>query len=244
MNLPLVETGALVVAWSEEDKTALDGIRAHAHRNGTTDARVIDQAELRRREPNLSGEAQGAVLIPGEAIIDPWSAPLGYMKQAIAHGARLVTNAEVRGVTRRGNEWRLGTSAGEFAARIVVNAAGLFGDRVEALRGVMPGFTIRPRKGQFVVYDKPASALVNAIILKVPTPRTKGVLLARTVFGNLLLGPTAEDQEDRVHAAVEHAVLERIIGEGTAMLPALARQRRSPRPSAGLRPRPNIATTC
>jgi glycerol-3-phosphate dehydrogenase len=235
MNLPLVETGALVVAWNEEERRELDGICAHAHRNGTIDASVIDQATLRKREPNLSPAAVGAVLIPGEAIIDPWSAPLGYMTQAIRHGARLVTNAEVRRVSRRGDHWRISTAAGEFASRIVVNAAGLFGDRVEALRGVRPGFTVRPRKGQFVVYDKPASSLVNAIILKVPTPRTKGVLLARTVFGNLLLGPTAEDQEDRIHATVDSTVLERIMAEGTIMLPALAGQTVTAT-FAGLRP--------
>lgn len=235
MNLPLVETGALVVAWNAEQAALLDGIAAQAHRNGTTDARVIDRAELHRREPHLAEAALGAVLIPGEAIIDPWSAPLGYITQAIMHGARLVTGAEVSGLARRGGQWRLTTPAGEFASRIVVNAAGLFGDRVEALRGVVPGFTVTPRKGQFVVFDKPASRLVNAIVLKVPTARTKGVLLAPTVFGNLLLGPTAEDQHDRVHATCDGPTLRAMIADGTAMLPALAGQTVTAT-FAGLRP--------
>jgi glycerol-3-phosphate dehydrogenase len=235
MNLPLVETGALVVAWTPKQASMLDAICAHAHRNGTTDARVIGQAELRRREPNLSGAALGAVLVPGEAIIDPWSAPLGYMTQAVMHGAALVTGAEVRAVVREGGLWRLKTATGEFASRLVVNAAGLFGDRVEALRGVDPGFTVRPRKGQFVVFDKPASGLIKAIVLKVPTERTKGVLMAPTIFGNLLLGPTAEDQEDRVHASCDQATLAAMIAEGTGMLPALAGQTVTAT-FAGLRP--------
>jgi glycerol-3-phosphate dehydrogenase len=235
MNLPLVETGALVVAWTPEQLAELDGIAAHAHRNGTTDARVLDQAELARREPHLSGRALGAVLIPGEAIIDPWSAPLGYMTQALTHGARLLTNAKVQRVEKRELGWRLVTPAGDFEARIVVNAAGLFGDRIEALRGVDPGFTIKPRKGQFVVFDKPAANLVNAVILKVPTPRTKGILVTRTVFGNLLLGPTAEDQDDRVHAACDETTLSAIIADGASMLPALADQTVTAT-YAGLRP--------
>jgi glycerol-3-phosphate dehydrogenase len=157
-------------------------------------------------------------------MIDPWSAPLAYMHQAVIHGASLLTFAEVTGFTKSAHGWRLATKRGDIDARLVVNAAGLFGDRIEALAGRSAGFTIRPRKGQFVVYDKPAHDLVNSIILQVPTERTKGVLLARTVFGNLLLGPTAEDQEDRVHATCEEPVLRRIMAEGEAMLPALAGQ--------------------
>src|SRR6185295_16912351 len=122
-----------------------------------------------------------------------------------------------------------------LAAGIVVNAAGLFGDHVERLAGRDPGFAIRPRKGQFIVYDKSAHTLVNAIILRVPTERTKGVLLARTVFGNLLLGPTAEDQDDRIHARTDEAVLRRIMEEGEAMVPALVGQTVTAA-FAGLRP--------
>jgi glycerol-3-phosphate dehydrogenase len=223
MNLPLVETAALVVAWDEEQLQKLDGIAAHADANGVS-VSVIGQAALRRREPFLSHKALGAVDVPEEAIIDPWSAPLGYLRQAMMHGAELVTGTAVTGLSRQKDMWRVDTRRGQFAARLVVNAAGLFGDRIETLAGRLPGFTIKPRKGQFVVFDKPAHDLVNAIILRVPTERTKGVLLTRTVFGNLLLGPTAEDQDDRIHAACEEAVLRRIMAEGEAMLPALAGQ--------------------
>ncbi len=235
MNLPLVETGALVVAWSAEELASLEGIRDLARRNGIDGATIIGADELSEREPHLSKAAMGALVIPGEAIIDPWSAPLAYLRQAMLHGATLVTCAAVRAVVRRAREWRLVTATGEFAARLVVNAAGLFGDEIEKLRGSPPGFSIRPRKGQFLVFDKPAHDLVNAIILKVPTERTKGVLLARTVFGNLLLGPTAEDQPDRTHAPCEETVLRRILAEGVSILPALADETVSAT-FAGLRP--------
>jgi glycerol-3-phosphate dehydrogenase len=235
MNLPLVETGALVVAWTPEQEALLDSIAARALRNGTTGARIVSQIELRQREPYLSEAALGAVLIPGEAIVDPWSTPLAYMTQAVMHGAELVTNAELMQVERRDHEWRLATLAGVFSARVVVNAAGLFGDRVDAMRGVDPGFTIKPRKGQFVVFDKPAANLVNAVILRVPTSRTKGILLTRTIFGNLLLGPTAEDQDDRVHATCDQATLSGMIAEGVAMVAGLEGQTVNAT-YAGLRP--------
>ena len=234
MNLPFERTGALVVAWDEEQRAKLAGIAAHATASGV-EASILGADAVRVREPRLAHSAVGAVLIPDEGIIDPWSAPLGYMRQALLHGATLLTGAEVRGIASRGNHWQLTTARGPVEARLVVNAAGLFGDRVEQLAGRQPGFTIRPRKGQFLVYDKPAHELVKSIILKVPTERTKGVLLARTVFGNLLLGPTAEDQDDRIHARTDESVLRRIMAEGEAMLPGLAGQTITAA-FAGLRP--------
>ncbi len=234
MNLPLGGTGALVVAWDQEQLAKLDGIAHHSLANGVA-ATVIGQAALRDREAHLSHAALGAVDVPGEAIIDPWSAPLGYIGQAQLHGARLMLDAEVIGLSKQSGHWLVETRKGPIAARIVVNAAGLFGDTVEMLAGRQPGFTIRPRKGQFVVYDKPAHDLITAIILRVPTARTKGVLLARTVFGNMLLGPTADDQDSRTHSACDADTLKRIIAEGEAMLPELASQTITAN-FAGLRP--------
>lgn len=220
MNLPFDRSGALVVAWDEEQSARLGDIAAQAAKAGV-EASVLDAPALLAREPHLAPTARGAVFIPDEGIIDPWSAPLAYLRQAMLHGAVPMTSSEVRGIESRGTYWRLITATGTVDARLVVNAAGLYGDHIERLAGRDPGFAIRPRKGQFVVYDKPASGLVNSIILKVPTQRTKGVLLARTAFGNLLLGPTAEDQDDRVHAQTDAAVLRRVMAEGEAMLPAL-----------------------
>lgn len=223
MNLPLVKTGAVVVAWDEEQLRKLADIADHSLHNGVS-AAIIGQTQLLDLEPGLSRRALGAVHIPDEAIIDPWSAPLGYVRQAIMHGAVLSTGSEVGDFRRSGEGWRIGTNQGSVFARLVINAAGLFGDHIELLAGRTPGFGIRPRKGQFVVYDKPAHDLVTSIILRVPTERTKGVLLTRTVFGNLLLGPTAEEQDDRVRAACDEEVLRRIMKEGEAMLPGLAGQ--------------------
>ena len=109
-----------------------------------------------------------------------------------------------------------------LSARPVVNCAGLFGDVVEQRLLGGAAFTIRPRKGQFVVFDKAAAPLLRTIVLPVPTERTKGVVLARTVFGNLLVGPTAEEQEDRERATVDAASLDELIAKAVAMLPALA----------------------
>ena len=223
LNLPLVESGALVVAWDEEQLAKLPAIVAKAHRNGVTDVVQIDRRELRKREPQLSERGLGAVLVPGEHIIDPWSAPLAYAHQGLAHGGNILRRCRVTGGAFDGERWMLETTLGPILANVVINAAGNYGDLVEAIHRESP-FTITPRKGQFVVFDKPAANLVHAIILPVPTERTKGIVACRTAFGNLLIGPTAEDQQDRARAEVDRAILEHLIAKGVEMIPALARQ--------------------
>jgi glycerol-3-phosphate dehydrogenase len=196
---------------------------AQALTNGVTDARILSSAEILSREPNLAPDVRGGVLVPGESVIDPWSAPLAYALQAIANGAEVRRRAEVTGGVLEGSNWRLTTSAGPATARIVVNCAGNHGDLVEGIARPSP-FRIFPRKGQFVVFDKAAHSLISSIVLPVPTERTKGVLVARTAYGNLLVGPTAEDQEDRLIATTEQAVLEALIARGQRILPSLVHE--------------------
>jgi glycerol-3-phosphate dehydrogenase len=221
LNLPLLETGGLMVAWTEEELARLPDVVALAHANDVLDVRQVDAAEVRRREPNLAPDALGGVLVPAEHLIDPWAAPLAYALQGLAHGGEIRRGVAVSGGAFEDGAWHLETSAGPVAARVVVNAAGLQGDLVEAMARPSP-FTIKPRKGQFVVFDKPASRLVTACIMPVPSERTKGVMVARTIFGNLLVGPTAEEQENRDHAALDQAQIEALIARGKRILPALA----------------------
>jgi glycerol-3-phosphate dehydrogenase len=221
LNLPLLETGAVVVAWNEAELAALDGIIAKAHRNGISDVKKLSVIELKIREPHLSKSALGAVLVPGEHVIDPWSAPLAYAHQAIAHGAVILRNSYVTDAKHERDGWTLSHTGGEVAARVVINAAGLYGDKIEALARP-PSFTIAPRRGQFVVFDKPASKLSRSIILPVPNERTKGVVLFRTIFGNLAIGPTAEDTDERENPSTDTATLERLKARAIEMVPALA----------------------
>jgi glycerol-3-phosphate dehydrogenase len=221
LNLPLLPTGAFVVAWNADEAAKLPGIVEKAQANGIAVER-IGAAQLYRAEPNLAAGAFGAVHVPGEAVIDPWSAPLAYAWQALANGARIERSTLVRTGSFDGATWSLETSAGDVRAGVVVNAAGLFGDIVESIARPSP-FTIKPRKGQFVVFDKAEADVTRAIVLPVPSERTKGVLIAPTAFGNILVGPTAEDQDDREDASVDAVRLAALIEKAHALVPALAR---------------------
>ncbi len=221
-NLPLLETGAMVVAWSDAECELLDGIEAQAKTNGVETVRRLTAAEIRAREPELSTRALEALLVPGEYVIDPWSPFLAYLLQAKAHHAEISFSTEVVSGTFDGETWALQTTQGERRARTVINCAGLYGDRLDARLLGAASFEIRPRKGQFVVFDKAAAKLLKTIILPVPSDRTKGVVLTRTAFGNVLVGPTAEEQDDRERATVEEETLRALLAKAVEMVPALA----------------------
>ncbi len=221
LNLPLIETSAMMIAWTEAERARLPELLARAEANGVAGVVALEAEEVRRRVPMIASGVKSAILIPGEHVIDPWSAPLAYALQAIANGAALERNCEVVGGAFEDELWRLRTSRGMVSAEVVVNCAGLFGDIVDAIARPPP-FRIAPRKGQFVVFDKSAAALVDTVILPVPSETTKGVLIAPTAFGNVLVGPTAEDQDDREKAAVDTATLKMLVARAAEIIPRLA----------------------
>jgi glycerol-3-phosphate dehydrogenase len=221
LNLPLLECGALVLAWNAREADRLEQILRDAHRNGVSSARLISRKQVLDREPQLGAAVVAAIEVPGEFVIDPWSAPYAYLLQAIENGARLERNCELLGGSFDGDIWRLETGKGQFHSRQVINCAGLFGDRIDQLLIGESSFEIRPRKGQFVVFDKSAASLTRSILLPVPAETTKGIVVCPTIFGNLLVGPTAEEQPSRERADIDSSALAKLIDRGRAILPAL-----------------------
>jgi len=222
LNLPLLKTGALVTAWTAEEEERFAGILATAQNNGIDDLRLLNQQEILAMEPHLSGNVRAAISVPSEFVIDPWSAPLAYLSQAVANGGKAFFNVEVIGGEFTNNHWFLETKRGMVKTTYVINCAGLYGDLLDDTVLGKREFTIKPRKGQFVVFDKAASALIQSIILPVPTERTKGIVIFPTIFGNLAVGPTAEEQESRDDASVDQANLHALHAQAVKKIPALA----------------------
>ena len=222
LNLPLLKTGALVAAWTSEEEERFPNILAKARNNGIDDLQLLSRQEVLVKEPAISANIRAAIAVPHEFVIDPWSAPLAYLSQAVANGGQAVFNAEVRGGEYFGNHWMLHTNRGSVKATHVINCAGLFGDLVDADVLGQSEFTIKPRKGQFVVFDKAAGSLVRSIVLPVPTELTKGIVIFPTIFGNLAVGPTAEEQESRSDASVNQEILQKLHTQAVSQIPALA----------------------
>jgi glycerol-3-phosphate dehydrogenase len=221
VGISIEQTGALLVAWDDEQAANLPNLAAKARQNGYERAEVVDARTARQMEPHLGPGVTGGMAVPDEHIIDPWSTPLAFAYEAAANGTALLTDHRVVSCEVDADATTLVTARGaRVRARFVVNAAGLHGDELHRAIG-LDGFTIRPRRGELIVFDKLARPLLRRTILPVPTAHTKGVLVAPTVFGNVMLGPTADDIDDKTATGSTRAGIDSLLEKGRRVLPAL-----------------------
>lgn len=219
-GIPVERVGALLVAWDREQLDALPALLAKAERNGYHAARLLDAEETSAREPHLGPGALGALEIPDEAVICPWTTPLAYATEAVRAGVHLHLDCPVQHLAYAEGLHTLTTTRGTLRTRLLINAAGLHADVIDRMAG-LDTFTVRPRRGQLIVFDKLARELVRHILLPVPTAAGKGVLVAPTVFGNVLLGPTAEDLDDKEATESTAEGLALLRAKGRRVLPRL-----------------------
>lgn len=224
VGIPVERTGALLVAWTEEQLGSLPNIVEQSHANGYEPIRELPVEELYRREPHLGPGALGALEVPDEGIICPFTTPLAFATEALLAGCELQRAVAVSGLERLEGGGVL-VRAGErgWRTRFFVNAAGLRADELDRMLG-HDGFTVTPRRGELIVFDKLSRPLVSHILLAVPTKITKGVLIAPTVFGNVMLGPTAENIERKDDTSSTAHGLDYLRAEGRRIMPELVEQ--------------------
>ena len=219
-GIPIEPTGAVLVAWDAEQLVALPGLRDKAEANGYRCCEIIDAATVYRCVPHLGPGALGGLTVPDESITCTWTVNLALATDAVNRGAALLLGRRVEAVEVGAGRTTLRTEGGPVAARWVINAAGLGADVIDGYFG-FTRFRVTPRRGELIVYDKLARRLVDTIVLPVPTARGKGVLISPTVYGNVMLGPTAEALTDRTDTATTADGLTGLLDKGGRLLPRL-----------------------
>lgn len=232
LKIPYVMCGAVMVATSEEEKAIIEETYIpNATANGV-DVEWISRAELLEMNPAVTPQALGGLVVPGEALADPFWATRSYAEVAVMNGADVLLGAGVQTIETVEDGFKLVLENGQqIATRYVVNAAGLWSDEIARMIGD-DSFTLTPRKGQFILTEEPVQ--VSQIILPVPTKKSKGILLSPVVFGGFLLGPTAEDQEDKWDRSTTSDGLEMVLAGCEKLIPD-ARSYESIRQFAGVR---------
>lgn len=219
-GIPVERTGALLVAWTQEELESLPAIQDKARSNGYRDCEIVDAAAVYDVVPHLGEGALGGLRVPGESIICTWTTNLALATDAVRRGAELHLGHPVEGVEVGADRTTLRTSRGDITARWVINAAGLGADAVDRLFG-HDRFTVTPRRGELLVFDKLARDRVPVIVLPVPSKVGKGVLISPTIYGNVMLGPTAEDLDDRSATDTSEAGFEFLHEKGHRLMPEL-----------------------
>jgi glycerol-3-phosphate dehydrogenase len=232
LHIPYLQTGALMIATNEEELATIEGeIIPKAERNGI-ELQQLTREEILEIAPYVSPSILGGVLVEDEGVIDPFWTTRAYCENAVINGARVFTGEAVSSIKTAGKQVFVQTSSGlQFAASMVVNAAGLWSDEVARLAGD-DSFSLTPRKGQFIIVEEDHG--VSQIILPVPSHISKGILVTPIVFGGVLLGPTAEEVEFKNDFATTVEGL-RHIREGVGKLVPEMTMASSVRQFAGLR---------
>lgn len=220
VGIPVERTGALLVAWTDEERDALPRLRDKAERNGYHACEIVTGDEVYRRVPDLGPGALAGLTVPGESIICSWTTNLALATEAVERGVDLRRGAMVVDVVRHDDHTVVVTTAGEVKARWVVNAAGLGADHLDGRFGY-DRFTVTPRRGELLVFDKLTRPMVPCIVLAVPSSRGKGVLVSPTIYGNVMVGPTSENLTDRSATGTSEEGFEFLLSKGRALMPTL-----------------------
>ena len=209
LNIPYRIPGALLMAHTDDEASLLAEIAHKAALNGV-DTELLGEAATRAAEAHC--RARASLRIPGEAITDPFE-----VLTRLLHGCDVRLGWQVEGVDSEGEGVRVWGPQGELRARFAVNCAGLFADELGD-----EGFTITPRRGEFVVSGAGSARLARQILLPIPSVFTKGVLVFPTLYGHLCAGPTAVDQQDKADWTPQLAALPGLYRQASAVLPILA----------------------
>ena len=212
LDIPFQRCGAILVATTAEEEAELPTILKKAEQNQVFDTEYLTPREVLEMEPAVNPNVRGGLYIPREGIIDPFLLVVAQAENAARNGVAFITQCEVTGLAFTNPGFVAQTSGDEISARFVVNAGGLRADQISGYLGI-DDFRVHARRGQFHVLDRAAPLDVRHIILPVPTKITKGKLLIPTVHGNWLMGPTAEELEDKtVHKTTKEGLEEIVTG--------------------------------
>ncbi|WP_339161324.1 NAD(P)/FAD-dependent oxidoreductase [Siminovitchia sp. FSL W7-1587] len=232
LKIPYIPCGAIMVATNEEEKDIIENkYIPNAEANGAH-VQWLDRDEVLEMNPAVTDKVVGALSIPGEAICDPFTATRSYAELAVINGAELFLGSGVTDIKEIENGFSVILEDGrEIKTKYIVNAAGVYSDHISRMIGDT-SFTISPRKGQFILTEEEID--ISQIILPVPTAKSKGTLVSPVVFGGFLLGPTAEDQQDKEDKSTSTEGMEQVVTGCEKLIPQV-REYDSIRQFAGIR---------
>lgn len=193
LDVPYKQTGSLVCAFGEEDDATVKKLYERGVENGVPDLKILSKDEIKKLEPNLADTVTSALYAPTAGVISPWEYALAFASVAVENGLELHLS---EGVTDIKDTNTVVTQKGEYTAKYIVAAAGVNCTDIESMVAD-PDYILKPSKGEYYLLDKSAFGIVNTVVFQCPNKDGKGVLVAPTVHGNVIVGPNATGCADK-----------------------------------------------
>ena len=209
LHIPYRKNGAFVLAFSESDMPVLKYEFVKAEANGVPDVRMFGHDEILSMEKNINPNVYAALYAPTSGIISPYEAAIAFAESAYLNGVNFCLNTKVTNIEKIDGYYNISTEKGIFQAKAVVNAAGLYSDTMNNYVSAKK-YEIFPRRGEYLLFDRSAGSLMNITVFQLPTKLGKGVLISPTVHGNMFIGPSAEDIDDKGSTITTAAGLQKI----------------------------------
>lgn len=219
LDVPFKPIGSFVLAFNKEDMHEIEKLYDNGIENGVPHIKIITGDEARKMEPHISQEVIGALYAPTAGIVCPYELTLAATENAVANGVQLILECFVKDIVREADTYILKTTKGDIRSTYVINAAGVYSD--DLARMIEDDtVSIMPRRGEYLLLDKRQGNVVNTVIFQPPSNMGKGVLVTPTVDGNLLIGPTAENIEDKEDISTTKMGLSKVIEGARKSVPA------------------------
>ena len=196
LDFPFQRVGSLVICLREEDMDKLQALYDRGVANGVPGLQILNREEVLEMEPNIVDNVYAALYAPSAGIVCPFGLNIAMAENACENGVEFKFDTKVQRLEKKDDIWEIHTNQGVFKTKYVVNAAGVYADKFHNMVSEKK-IHITPRRGDYCLLDKTAGAHVSKTIFALPNEFGKGILVTPTAHGNLLLGPTAIDIEEK-----------------------------------------------
>ena len=221
LDLDIKWTGSLVVATNDEEIKHLQVLLERGRANGVSGLEILSREEVLAKEPNLV-TAKAALWAPTAGVMWPFGCAVAFAQCAVQNGAQVICDCAVTGFVKEdGAVTVVNTTKGAIRTKVVINAAGVYAEEIAKLAGD-DSFTITPRKGEYILFDKMAApSLVYGAIFPCPNEKSKGIMICTTTHGNTFIGPNANEQASKEDTSVTPDGMNEVIAGARKLIPNL-----------------------
>ena len=214
LDFPFKKNGSLVICLSEEDMPKLKELYDRGIRNGVKELKILNKEEVLELEPNITDDVYAALYAPTSGIVCPFGLNIALAENANTNGIEFRFNTEAQDIEKIDGGFIIKTNQGDIKTKYIVNAAGVYADKFHNMVS-QNKINITARKGEYCLLDKTAGNHVSRTIFALPGKMGKGVLVSPTAHGNLIVGPTSTDIDDKEGVNTTREGLDTVIGKSS-----------------------------